>query len=396
MSGRIHNEDYVLNKPLWNAFHQFCYKVYSQNSANNITSAINPENVFEAIARKWPVYRRMRQQDSHEFLRLFLEALDDEQQTYRISLPRKRRALGLEDTKEPSSCQGERKPRMLESIFGGKILSCVKCRHCGYISKVEEPFMDLSLAVSLPLQQATRTSPAGVCNTKDSIFSQLKNLCLPGFLNYSSFSLESLLENLVQVDPLNENPCYECEKCSKTYENAVFSEYEQSSDEDEHDASDNERTVEEKEIPNWKVDKDGRQYCIKYRLAEKWERIAEFPNILVIHLNRFMATGFRGGFSKNTSYVSFPEHLYMDKYSVLENPSEGAILNSPQIRHICYQLYATIVHCGSTADSGHYIAMVKSRDDQWYRCSDSSVRPAPKQEVFSGDAYILFYQKMTS
>jgi ubiquitin C-terminal hydrolase len=370
-----------MNKPLWHAFHHFSQKIYAM-----ITRAsTSPENVFEQIARMWPIYRKMRQQDSHEFLRLFLEALDEEQLSYKNKLPRKAKPSQSDEANDSAEGPKEsRKPRLLESIFGGKILSSVKCSHCGHVSEIEEPFMDLSLAVSIP-----STSPL-VSQKDGNMLTQLKNRWLPNFLNYSSTPLETLLENFVQRDTLNGHPCYECEKCSKVYlddasPRLTVEEQLEENRREEHEACQNTAIL--------KKDKDGRPYRIAYRMAEKWERIMAFPEILVIHLNRFMSTGYRGKFSKNSSYVAYPEFLPMSRYS--SDYSEDA----PPLQDVMYQLYATVVHCGSSSDSGHYIAMVKATNTEdrtccWYRCSDSSVLSATREEVFCGDAYILFYMKM--
>jgi ubiquitin C-terminal hydrolase len=375
---RLQNEDYVLNKPLWSSFHRFCLEIYAMKSG----STANPDGMFGQIARQWPMYTKMRQQDSHEFLRLFLEALDEEQFAHKNALPKKSPKNDVANEANVGALaeqrRMERKPRWMETIFGGKLLSSIKCRNCQHISRVEEPFMDLSLAVS--------PSPTLGSDKRDSLFAHWKNKWLPGFLNYSSIPLESLLEGFVQVDPLNEHPCYECENCSKIY-------LDRDGDTPGSDTSWLE-SVHGSRSPT-RTDKEGRPYMVAYRLAEKWERVSEFPIILVIHLNRFLSTGFRGRFSKDSSYVAYPELLHMNKYSVQANPEEMA-LRSPDMKHICYRLYATIVHCGHSAESGHYIAMIKADTDLWFRCSDSSVRPVAKEEVFAGDAYILFYQRMSA
>lgn len=280
----------------------------------------------------------MRQQDSHEFIRLYLEAFDEEQ------LPSRSSSLPLKDP-----TPAEHKPRWMEQIFGGKILSSVKCLHCSFVSTIEEPFMDLSLALLPP-----KDDGAGLLYS-------LKNRYLPTFLNSARIALEDLLEQFVRIDNFNDDFVYDCEKCSRL--ELVDSDSSSSSD-----ARD-----------------------VAYRQANKWERVAEFPNILVIHLNRFNADG--SLFSKNSTSVNYHEYLVMDKYSVDANP-KGDILASPKTDIVQYELYATIVHSGLSANSGHYTAMIRcASTNSWFYCSDSIVRPTTLAQALAGDAYLLFYQR---
>ncbi|NGX31366.1 MAG: hypothetical protein K940chlam8_00733 [Chlamydiae bacterium] len=59
-----------------------------------------------------------------------------------------------------------------------------------------------------------------------------------------------------------------------------------------------------------------------------------------------------------------------------------------------HKLQSFIVHDGYTMKGGHYVSYVK-KQDQWYRCDDSQVRPAKEAEAFraAGDAYLFFYHR---
>ncbi len=46
-----------------------------------------------------------------------------------------------------------------------------------------------------------------------------------------------------------------------------------------------------------------------------------------------------------------------------------------------YELYAVLVHEGIKAESGHYYAFVKVKDE-WYRFNDQEVSMASKLQVF--------------
>lgn len=410
------------NFQLWKSMYSFFLQCYRSKSM----TSCDPDPLFERISRKWPVYRKMRQQDSHEFLRLFLEALDDESDPPpNRSLPLKQPLNQISNDEKQALLEKKKRPRLMEQIFGGKLLSCIKCLHCRHVFKVEEPFMDLSLAITWPMRD--QSSP----ERRDGFLTNLKKNWLPNFLNTTPIPLEALLENFVQVDTLNDQECFDCEKCSKERnpsdlqpielplppEDFIDDAVDKVLSEETHpcsaphvvitpstdsfqpsDTDSNSLVTEDSGLESDSSTSGAelaRNSNVIYRRAEKWERIAEYPKVLVIHLNRFSYTGFRGRFSKNSLYVGYPEYLSLDKYSVSANPTEFCLM-SPEIKETSYQLYATIVHWGGSADSGHYIAMVRGGPDgkDWFKCSDTNVIPVALRDVLLGDAYILFYQKL--
>ena len=61
-----------------------------------------------------------------------------------------------------------------------------------------------------------------------------------------------------------------------------------------------------------------------------------------------------------------------------------------------YDLYALIVHQGSSRQFGHYYSYCRSLEDAsaWYKCNDESVtRVNGIEGALNKQAYILFYQK---
>jgi len=57
-----------------------------------------------------------------------------------------------------------------------------------------------------------------------------------------------------------------------------------------------------------------------------------------------------------------------------------------------YNLYAVIVHYGSTVFSGHYVAFVKI-EDVWWLFDDTECVEVDSSLVLKQNAYMLFYQK---
>lgn len=62
-----------------------------------------------------------------------------------------------------------------------------------------------------------------------------------------------------------------------------------------------------------------------------------------------------------------------------------------------YELYAAVVHCGSSVDSGHYYTFAKD-GQEWYKFNDCAVMQATEEELCKlrppSTPYILFYSRV--
>ena len=66
--------------------------------------------------------------------------------------------------------------------------------------------------------------------------------------------------------------------------------------------------------------------------------------------------------------------------------------NSPDRKYLKYDLFAVSEHYGSTG-GGHYTAICRNVDGNWYNYNDSSVSLASPKNVVSSAAYVLFYRR---
>ncbi|PRP77339.1 ubiquitin specific protease 42 [Planoprotostelium fungivorum] len=107
--------------------------------------------------------------------------------------------------------------------------------------------------------------------------------------------------------------------------------------------------------------------------------IYEAPNVLCITLKRFDIM--QGGCKVNRTVV------YRPLLSLSRNMSQ----NSPD-KSTDYELYAVVVHFGSSIFVGHYVAFVKN-NGQWYLLDDSCVTHVSESQVLQQNAYMMFYQK---
>lgn len=62
-----------------------------------------------------------------------------------------------------------------------------------------------------------------------------------------------------------------------------------------------------------------------------------------------------------------------------------------------YKLYAAVVHCGSSVDSGHYYTYAKD-SEEWYKFNDCAVIQSSEEELCNlrppETPYILFYSRL--
>uniref|UniRef100_A0A671URI1 ubiquitinyl hydrolase 1 n=1 Tax=Sparus aurata TaxID=8175 RepID=A0A671URI1_SPAAU len=133
-----------------------------------------------------------------------------------------------------------------------------------------------------------------------------------------------------------------------------------------------------------KLDKENSpmcERCNRHTECTKQLSIQRFPQVIVIHLNRFTMT--RWSISKSTVYVSFPlTNLDLGPYGPIDC---GPVL---------YDLYAICNHAG-TVNMGHYTACC-SDENGWCFYNDSSVTPVSENQLQTNQAYVLFYQRSNS
>ncbi|XP_072037849.1 ubiquitin carboxyl-terminal hydrolase 3-like [Amphiura filiformis] len=123
--------------------------------------------------------------------------------------------------------------------------------------------------------------------------------------------------------------------------------------------------------------------CRKRQPSTKKFTVRCLPNVLCVHIKRFQWTGFLR--SKIDTFVKFPAKE-LDLKPYLLKPKE----EDKNGTTCMYDLAAVVVHQGSGAGCGHYIAFAK-QDGQWFCFNDSSVSPVEEKTVLRCKAYLLFY-----
>ncbi|ONK77184.1 uncharacterized protein A4U43_C02F3960 [Asparagus officinalis] len=125
-SPKLDCADRPITRNLWSLF-------LNADTTNDAFDQLYLTSLLDSIRSIAPEFRGNQQQDSHEFLRRFLNGLQEEENGW------------------------------VKDIFEGSLSSTVTCDHCGHISRKIEPFLDLSL--SLP-----STESDGVVRSKEHVF----------------------------------------------------------------------------------------------------------------------------------------------------------------------------------------------------------------------------------
>lgn len=114
--------------------------------------------------------------------------------------------------------------------------------------------------------------------------------------------------------------------------------------------------------------------CATLTDGERITRIVEAPPRLILTLKHFRYDPVSQQRTKLLQRVELDERFSLGDYE--------------------YELYAVVVHCGSSVDSGHYYTFAKDKSD-WYKFNDSSVMKATSDDLSKlkppETPYILFY-----
>lgn len=118
------------------------------------------------------------------------------------------------------------------------------------------------------------------------------------------------------------------------------------------------------------------EICDRLTDGERITVIVEAPPRLILTLKRFRFDPMSQQRTKLLQIVQLDRVIRLDKYQ--------------------YELYAAVVHCGSSVDSGHYYTFAKDQSD-WYKFNDSSVIKTSIEDLCKlkppETPYVLFYSR---
>ena len=358
-------------------------KVHNNSSSNennnNGGGPIAPSAFVHGFVRHVaPWFKLGKQEDSHEFLRLLIEAMqkscikvkeiansnnvhlkeekdkDDTNINREEMIDTEQKNQSSESTKNvEQSSQHDDGNEYAYRLFRGKVESIVTCSNCDAVSSTIDPIEDIGLEV-------TSSSSSNTLYSSGRIASRGRISPNPSKLS----DLKTALEKFIRTEKLDSG--YKCESCKK----------------------------------------------VGY--ATKQSRLASIPPILTIHLKRFRygrdgAKGFSdpvpprrrnnelaqllgtndmgsSGSAKIEGHVQFSMVLNIGPYLTKELQDKFGKTT------VC-TLFAVIVHAGKNSHSGHYICYVRNiTKNEWWKMDDSKVTRVSREEVLAAEAYMLFYR----
>ena len=316
------------------------------NRAHSTEGAVVPETFAAGfMAHVAPWFRRGVQEDSHEFLRLLIDAMQNSCKAARGDGRGKQRSASKRKktrSSDDSSSDGDEDDIEYPfRLFRGTVESNVTCSACRAVSCKIDPIEDIGLDI-LPVNKAGRSSSSSSSTYRGSNSRSTS----PNNLHTPLAAISEALERFTSIESLDSG--YKCEKCGKVGK------------------------------------------------ATKTSRLAAIPPILTLHLKRFrygsIASGPRraevgpSGSAKIEGHVAFKPILDIKPYLTKE-------LQESTFKKAFCRLFAVVVHNGKNSHSGHYVAYVQSlTNKEWWKMDDAKVTRVQTSEVMACEAYMLFYR----
>jgi ubiquitin C-terminal hydrolase len=363
---------------------EFCTLCEVENHIRQVHDATRRDKPFAPttfvhgfIDHVAPWFQLGVQEDSHEFLRLLIDAMQKSCHRARLQ----DNPQDVSNSNAPSGTGGADADPEVDteypfSLFRGTVESNVVCESCKASSSTLDPIEDVGLEVTAPLSSGVgvTSNPSGV-GTPGSVHST--SSARGGGANSSSSrnaspipaasaltDVQTAFQRFAQTEALDMS--YKCETCGKV----------------------------------------GR--------ATKQSRLASIPPILTLHLKRFRygdrtapsqaaptrrscrsevsqllgnndyLTG-KSGSAKIEGHIKFDMIFDLKPYLTDE-------LKAKHANMFC-RLFAVIVHAGKNSHSGHYIAFVRDvSQNEWWKMDDSRVTAVTMSEVMQAEAYMLLYR----
>jgi len=312
-----------------------------------------------------PWFRRGVQEDSHEFLRLLIDAM---QNSCKVA----RREEGSNDsTSSPTKTNGNNDQDSSAEdteypfrLFRGTVESNVTCSACRATSCKIDPIEDIGLDI-LPITKPSSTSapPRGGSerNSSSSTRYTSSSRSTSPTSNLALADVTQALDRFISQERLDSG--YKCEKCGKVGK------------------------------------------------ATKTSKLASIPPILTLHLKRFRYGGMSAGSGRsarsasgNSSDIGVSDYVgpsgsakvegHVKFQSILDiKPYLTPKLQDTDFKKAICRLFAVVVHSGKNSHSGHYVTYVANmKGKDWWKMDDGKVVRASLNEVMQAEAYMLFYR----
>ncbi|XP_041614562.1 ubiquitin carboxyl-terminal hydrolase 38 [Vulpes lagopus] len=366
--------------------HLFAFLAHTQREA------YAPRVFFEASRPPW--FTPRSQQDCSEYLRFLLDRLHEEEKILKVQSSHKpSESLGCNETslqevaskaavltENPCTSDGEK--TLIETMFGGKLRTHIRCLNCRSTSQKVEAFTDLSLAFcpSSSVENLSFQDPASSRNTQDGGLTQAN---APGPAEEpatAAFICDSAMNERMLGSPPDEFCCTENNESSKILVNK-----------DVPQKPGGGSTPSVTDLLNYflapEILTGDNQYycenCASLQNAEKTMQITEEPEYLILTLLRFsydqkyhvrrkildnvsLPLVLELPVKRTTSFSSLSESwsIDVDFTDISENLAKKLKPSGTEeaccSRLVPYLLNSVVVHSGVSSESGHYYSYARN------------------------------------
>mmetsp|Transcript_1044 Transcript_1044/g.2095 ORF Transcript_1044/g.2095 Transcript_1044/m.2095 type:complete len:628 (-) Transcript_1044:59-1942(-) len=325
-----------------------------------------------------PWFELGQQEDSHEFLRLLIDAMQKSCRNARPLVkeileddnddsPTASRTRSARNNKQKQVFQTSRDTEYPFSLFRGTVESTVTCESCQATSSTMDPIEDIGLEVLIQPGAAAAAAASTNRPALESVRSSSRNAS-PTPASYTPLAdVTAAFQRFTSPEVLDAG--YKCEKCGKV----------------------------------------GR--------ANKQSRLASIPPVLTLHLKRFRygetaaaPVSRRSGrevgqllssqsaadlvYAGGSGSAKIEGHIKFEQLIDLRPYLTDELKESHEKKNMFCRLFAVVVHAGKNSHSGHYIAYVRNlgKKEEWWKMDDGRVTPVTLQQVKQAEAYMLFYR----
>lgn len=308
--------------------------------ASNRDKPVAPTSFVNGFIRQVaPWFKLGQQEDSHEFLRLLIDAMQRSCKQARKSgenpqdTPPEKTGEDEEDDSHPS-----KDAEYPFQLFRGMVESNVICESCKSTSSTMDPIEDIGLDVS-PTSGSSTSSPS------------------PYLADVSA-----ALQRFARAEALDAG--YKCEKCGKVG-----------------------RATKQSRLAS--IPPILTLHLKRFRYGETQTPVAATQRRSgrseVSQLLNNDYFGGKSGSAKIEGHSKFEQILDLKPYLTEE-------MQAKHPKMLC-RLFAVIVHAGKNSHSGHYISYVRNiAKNEWWKMDDARVTVASVSEVTNAEAYMLFYR----
>jgi ubiquitin C-terminal hydrolase len=312
-------------------------------STNNREKPVAPSMFVNGfIGHVAPWFRLGQQEDSHEFLRLLIDAM---QRSCQQARPSHENPQDTPPEKTPQEEEKEKTPDDMEypfQLFRGTVESNVTCESCKSTSSTMDPIEDIGLDVT---PTSSTSSPGQLAD------------------------VGTALQRFARVEALDSG--YKCEKCGKLGKATKQSRLAAIP------------PILTLHLKRFRYGETQKASMGATQSTRRSNRSSEVSQLLGSSGGDFFSG--KSGSAKIEGHSKFEQILDLKPYLTEE-------MQAKHSKMFC-RLFAVIVHAGKNSHSGHYIAYVRNiAKNEWWKMDDARITVASANEVISAKAYMLFYR----